>query len=160
MITYLDSYTYYYGKYRMIIKLEDKHVPCHLVLTPTYALGKDDKHVIYHQNIKKTIMGNVPYTAKRSSGKTFAFFVVFQSIAKVFPSNHLLCTVHYGHGLIHRKSFPVNSVFYAQPQKFSHSKVLPYTVMQGWRRLTKFWGAKYVARIYLYEENYNPMERL
>ena len=35
-------------------------------------------------------------------------FAVFQSVAKVFPSNHLLCTVHDGHGLIHCESFPVN----------------------------------------------------
>ena len=64
----------------------------------------------------------IPYTVKLSSGKTFA---VFQPIMKVFPLIHLLCTVHDGHGLM---SFPVNSVFYAQPRKFSHSKVLPYTV--------------------------------
>ena len=54
----------------------------------------------------------VPYTAKLSNGKTFAIFVVFQLIAKVFPLNHLLCIVHDGHGLMHRESFPVNSVFY------------------------------------------------
>ena len=70
----------------------------------------------------------IPYMAKFLSGKTFTFFVVFQSIAKVFPSNHLLCTVHDGHDLMHHKSFPVNSVCCAQPQKFSHSKVLRYTV--------------------------------
>ena len=45
--------------------------------------------------------------AKFSSGKTFA---VFQPIAKVFPLNHLLCTVHDGHGLMHCESFPVNSI--------------------------------------------------
>ena len=50
----------------------------------------------------------MPYTAKLLSRKTFA---VFQPIAKVFPLNHLLCTVDDGHGLMHRKSFPVNSVF-------------------------------------------------
>ena len=48
-------------------------------------------------------------------GKTFAVFVVFQLITKVFPLNHLLCTVHDGHGLMHCESFPVNSVFCAQP---------------------------------------------
>ena len=36
----------------------------------------------------------------------------------------------YSHGLMHRESFPVNSVFCAQPQKFSQSKVLPYTVFK------------------------------
>ena len=51
----------------------------------------------------------VPYTVKLSSRKTFA---VFQPIAKVFPLNHLLCTVYDGHGLMHCKSFPVNSVPY------------------------------------------------
>ena len=70
----------------------------------------------------------IPYTAKLLSGKTFAFFAVFQLITKVFASNHLLCTVHDGHGLMHHESFPVNSVFCAQPLKFSHSKVLPYTI--------------------------------
>ena len=34
----------------------------------------------------------------------------FQPIMKVFPLNHLLCTVHNGKGLMHRESFPVNSV--------------------------------------------------
>ena len=63
--------------------------------------------------------------AKLLSRKTFA---VFQLIVKVFPLNHLLCTVHDGYGLMYRESFPVNSVFCAQPQKFSHLKVLPYTV--------------------------------
>ena len=52
------------------------------------------------------------YTAKLSRGKTFA---IFQPIAKVFPLNHLLCTVvHNGMGLMHRKNFPVNSVFCPQ----------------------------------------------
>ena len=54
----------------------------------------------------------VPYMAKPSSGKTF---VVFELIAKVFPLNNLLCTVYDGHGLMHRESFPVNSVFCTQP---------------------------------------------
>ena len=68
--------------------------------------------------------------AKLSSGKTFVVFVDFQPIVKVFPLNYLLCTVHDGHGLMHCESFPVNSVFCAQPRKFFHSKVLPYTVFQ------------------------------
>ena len=64
-------------------------------------------------------------------GKTFEGenFRGFQPIVKVFPLNHLLCTVHNGMGLMHRESFPVNSVFCAQPRKFSPSKVLPYTVL-------------------------------
>ena len=70
----------------------------------------------------------IPYTAKLSSEKTFAVFTVFQPIAKVFPLNHLLCTVHNGMGLMHRESFPVNGVFCAQPRKFSSLKVLLYTV--------------------------------
>ena len=66
-------------------------------------------------------------------GKTFEWekfhgFCSFSANCESFPLNHLLCTVHDGHGLMHRESFPVNSVFYAQPRKFSHSKVLPYTV--------------------------------
>ena len=66
--------------------------------------------------------------AKLSRGKTFAVFTVFQPIAKVFPLNHLPCTVHNGMDLMHRKNFPVNSAFCAQMRKFSPSKVLPYTV--------------------------------
>ena len=60
--------------------------------------------------------------------ENFAVFVDVQPIAKVFPLNYLLCTVHNGHGLMHRGSFPVKSVFCAQLRKFSHLKVLPYTV--------------------------------
>ena len=66
------------------------------------------------------------YTATLSRGKTFALF--FQPIAKVFPLNHLLCMVHDGQGLVHRKSFPVNGVFYAQLRKFPPSKVFLSTV--------------------------------
>ena len=76
-------------------------------------------------------MGNftleIPYTAKLSR-----FLRFFLPIVKVFPLNHLPCTVHNGMGLMHRESFPVNSVFCAQPQKFSPSKVLPYTVLACW----------------------------
>ena len=65
---------------------------------------------------------NLLYTVKILSGKTFAIFTVFQPIAKVFPLNHLLCTVHNGHDLMHRESFPVNSVFCAQPRSFPTRK--------------------------------------
>ena len=58
----------------------------------------------------------LPYTVKLSSGKTFA---VFQPITKVFPLNHLLCTVHDGHGLMYCKSFPVNSVFSKNQSPYS-----------------------------------------
>ena len=71
----------------------------------------------------------IPYTAKLSRGKTFAVFTIFQPIAKVFPLNHLPCTVHNGMGLMHCESFPLNGVFCAQPRKFSPSKVLLYTVL-------------------------------
>ena len=66
-------------------------------------------------------------------GKTFEWENLrdFHPIAKVFPLNHLLCTVQDGHGLMHHESFPVNSVFCTQPRKFSHSKVLPHTVSEG-----------------------------
>ena len=63
----------------------------------------------------------LPYTAKFLRRKTFT---VFQPIAKVFPLNHLLCTVHDGHGLMHGESFPVNGIFCTQPRKFCHN----YTV--------------------------------
>ena len=45
-----------------------------------------------------------------------------------FLLNYLLCTVYDGHGLMRCKSFPVYSVFCAQPRMFSPSKVLPYKV--------------------------------
>ena len=47
------------------------------------------------------------YIAKLSSGKTFA---VFQPIVKVFPLNHLLCTAHDGHGLMHHENFAVYGI--------------------------------------------------
>ena len=52
----------------------------------------------------------------------------FSANRENFPLESLLCTVHNGMGLMHRKSFPVNGVFCAQPREFSPSKVLPYTV--------------------------------
>ena len=55
------------------------------------------------------------YTAKLS---------LFQSIAEVFPSNHLLCTVHYGHGLMHRESSSEWCIL------CKTAKVLPYTVVK------------------------------
>ena len=81
---------------------------------------------------------DIPYAAKFSCGKTFAVFVDFQPIVKVFPLNHLLCTVHDGHGLMHRESFPMNSVFCAQLRKFSHLKVLPHTVIISQRNFIQF----------------------
>ena len=92
--------------------LQAVHAQC----TYTHSYTLPCTHIIAYVHTQ------IPYTVKLSSGKTFA---VFQPIMKVFPLIHLLCTVHDGHGLM---SFPVNSVFYAQPRKFSHSKVLPYTV--------------------------------
>ena len=82
-------------------------------------------HTLHSCNMGTSGLPDIPFTAKLSSGKTFTFF---QSIAKVFPLNHLLCTVHDGHGLIHREVFPVNNVFCTQLRKFSPSKVLPYMV--------------------------------
>ena len=40
-------------------------------------------------------------------------FRSFSANRESFPSNHLLCTVNNDHGLMHRESFPVNSVFCA-----------------------------------------------
>ena len=65
--------------------------------------------------VKNLLCNMILCKAKLSRGKTFT---VFQPIVKVFPLNHLLCTVHDGHGLMHQESFPVNSVFYAQLRKF------------------------------------------
>ena len=81
--------------------------------------------------VPDTLKAKVPYTAKLSRGKTFAVFTVFQPIAKVFPLNHLPCTVHNGMDMMYRENFPVNSAFCAQPRKFSSSKVLSYTVLCG-----------------------------
>ena len=61
--------------------------------------------------------------------QNFCGFREFSADCKIFPLNHLLCTVHDGHGLMHLESFLENSVFCTQPRKFSHSKVLPYTIV-------------------------------
>ena len=66
-------------------------------------------------------LDRVPYMAKLSIRKTF---MVFQPIVEVFPLNHLLYTLHEVHGLMHRKSFPVTSVFCAQPQKIRYGVLL------------------------------------
>ena len=72
----------------------------------------------------------LPYTAKLSRGETFAVFMVFQPIAKVFPLNHLPCTVHNGMDLMHHENFPVNSVFCAQPRKFCRMRYSFYHVFR------------------------------
>ena len=91
--------------------------------------GEDENELVIHTPLPKDEGSYCSYMTKLSSGKTFAVFADFQPIVKVFPLNYLLCTVHDGHGRIHRKNFPVNSVFCAQPRKFCPSKVLPYTVL-------------------------------
>ena len=58
----------------------------------------------------------------------FRGFCSFSADHESFPLESLAMYVHDGHGLMHRESFPVNSVFCAQPQKFSPSKVLPSPV--------------------------------
>ena len=91
----------------------------------------------------------VPYTAKLSSGKTFVVFTVF-------PLNHLLCTAHDGYGLMHHESFPVNNVFCAQPQKFSHSKVLLCTVCFEMRSSVIFLNFKIYIATYTFKLNNIP----
>ena len=63
---------------------------------------------------------HVLYTicSKTFEGENFHGFGGFLANREIFPLNHLLCTVHNGMGLMHRKSFPVNSVFCVQPQVF------------------------------------------
>ena len=57
-------------------------------------------------------------------GKTFEgkIFRGFSADCESFPLNHFLCIAYDGHGLMHHESFPVNSAFCAQPQKFSSPK--------------------------------------
>ena len=96
-----------------------------MVFTLNILHGRGPNNKMCHQlQLKQTtaLAVNTVY------GKTFGWenfhgFHSFQPITKVFPLNHFLCTVHDGHGLMHHESFPVNSVFYARPRKFPHSKV-------------------------------------
>ena len=85
-------------------------------ITTVHNLATFDVHIL------------IVYSKTFGVRKFSQFSRFFSQSLKVFPLNHLLCTVHDGHGLMHRESFTVNSVFSAQPQKFSHLKVLPYTV--------------------------------
>ena len=63
-------------------------------------------------------------------GENLCGIQFFSPIAKVFPLNHLLCTVHDGLGLMHYESFPVNSVFCAQPTNiFSIWRVLYFNTV-------------------------------
>jgi len=75
-----------------------------------------------HQPILTTVY------SKTFKLENFCGFRGFQQVAKVFPLNPLAMYSTWRPCLMHRESFPVNSAFCAQPQKFSHSKVLPYTV--------------------------------
>ena len=43
---------------------------------------------------------------------------------------------------MHRESFPVNSVFCAQPQKFSHLKVLPYGMFEDFAQVKLYKAAR------------------
>ena len=84
------------------------------------SYDRDAKCIIGHCNFAQI------YRIRQNfRGEKLSRFLAYR---KSFPLNHLLCTVHNGMDLMHRKSFPVNSVLCAQPQKFSPSKVLPYTV--------------------------------
>ena len=63
----------------------------------------------------------------------------FSADLESFPLESLaVYTVHDGHGLMHRKSFPVNSIFCAQPRKFSHSKVLPHIYVYRTQQKRKY----------------------
>ena len=85
------------------------------LLSQFFQTCRDDSHY-------NTIYG------KTFEGENFRGFHGFSANRESFPLNHLPCTVHNGVDLMHRKNFPVNSAFCAQPRKFSPSKVLPYTV--------------------------------
>ena len=62
-------------------------------------------------------------------GKTFAVFTVFQPIAKVFPLNHLPCTVHNGMDLMNRENFPVNSVLCTTAKVFPLESFAVYGIL-------------------------------
>jgi len=114
-----------------------KHLICyaaHLTLNSLYSTDfcfdlPTHKPTKVVNALRFSYVFDIPYTAKLLRGRTFAVFAVFQQIAKVFPLNQLLCTVHDYHSLMHCENFPVNSVICTQPQKFSPSKVLLYAVM-------------------------------
>ena len=54
-------------------------------------------------------------------------------------------------GLMHCEIFPVNGVFCAKPQKFSPSKVLPYTVMYRMMNIS-------ICNSYFYNTNQTALE--
>ena len=84
----------------------------------------------------------IPYTAKFSSGKTFVVFTGFLLYRECFTMNRLASNRHSYKEAATAKVFPVNVHFLFQPRKFSHSKVLPYTVC--YKRIdfkTKRWYA-------------------
>ena len=78
---------------------------------------------------------DIYHTWQMFLGENFLWFLRFFSQSHKFSAlTHLLCTVHDGLkslDLMHCKSFPVNSVFCAQPRKFSPSKHLPSTVLNS-----------------------------
>ena len=71
-------------------------------------------------------LSKIPYTAKLSRGETFTVFTVFQPIAKVFPLNHLPCTVHNGMDLMSRENFPVNGVLCTTAKVFPFESFAVY----------------------------------
>ena len=67
----------------------------------------------------QTFLSNCKYCIRKTfERKNFCVFRGFLANRESFPLNHLLCTLHNGMGLMHHESFPVSSVFCAQPRKF------------------------------------------
>ena len=62
---------------------------------------------------------------KTFEGENFHGFHSFSADYENFPLKYLLCTVHDGHGLMRRESFPVNNVFCKQPRKFCLVEAVP-----------------------------------
>ena len=61
-------------------------------------------------------------------GMEWENFHSFSADHESFPLESLaVYTVHDGHGLMHHKNFPVNSVFCAQPQKFCRIQYIEST---------------------------------
>ena len=76
---------------------------------------------VHRQLISLYLLVSLLLTANVLWGKLLKFSQLFSQLQS-FPLNHLLLTMHNGLGMMHRKSFSVNSVFCAQPQKLSPLK--------------------------------------
>ena len=133
---YLNTYNYFkYFCYNKIVKsnkpliIKSVKSAMHSLLTPlVLTIFK----CIFHCFISRYFSFEVDqYTVygKTFEGENFCGFRGFFANRESFPLKlFAVYSRHNGLDLMHRKSFPMNSVFCAHSRKFSPSKVLLYTV--------------------------------